>query len=89
VEGKTGFVFSPENQTELAKAIERYFASDLHTHLNSRRSEIRDYAIERHSWDVVGQTTMSVYASLLDIPATRQASNREASSISFDMKAPS
>ena len=68
VEGKTGFVFRPEDPADLAKAIEQYFASDLYADLNSRRQEIRDYATERHSWDVVGQMTMSVYASLLRIP---------------------
>jgi D-inositol-3-phosphate glycosyltransferase len=65
IEGKTGFVFGPEDPVDLARTIERYFASDLYKELNSRRAEIRDYATERHSWDVVGQITMSVYASLL------------------------
>ena len=68
VEGKTGFVFRPEDPVDLARAIEQYFASDLYADLNSRRREIRDYATERHSWDVVGQIIMSVYASLLHIP---------------------
>ena len=68
VEGKTGFVFRPEDPADLARAIEQYFASDLYADLNSRRREIRDYATERHSWDVVGQMTMSVYAGLLRIP---------------------
>src|SRR5260370_25072498 len=44
VDGKTGSVFMPEDPVDLAKAIERYFASDLYAHLNSRRQEIRDYA---------------------------------------------
>ena len=69
VEGKTGFVFKPEDPADLAKAIERYFASDLYANLNNRRREIRDYATERHSWDVVGQMTMRVYADLLRIPS--------------------
>jgi len=64
VEGKTGFVFRPEDSVALARAIEKYFASDLYRELNSRRQEIRDYATERHSWDVVTQMTMSVYGSL-------------------------
>ena len=68
VEGKTGFVFRPEDPADLAKAIERYFASDLYADLNNRRQEIRDYATERHSWDVVGQMTMNVYAGLLRMP---------------------
>jgi D-inositol-3-phosphate glycosyltransferase len=68
VEGKTGFVFRPEDPVDLAKAIERYFASDLFADLKSRRQEIKDYAKERYSWDVVGQATMSVYAGLLRMP---------------------
>jgi glycosyltransferase involved in cell wall biosynthesis len=71
VEGKTGFVFRPEDPADLARAIERYFASDLYRDLESRRREIRDYATERHSWDVVGQITMNVYAGLLRIPALK------------------
>ena len=33
VEGKTGFIFRPEDPVDLAKAIERYFASDLYADL--------------------------------------------------------
>jgi glycosyltransferase involved in cell wall biosynthesis len=40
VEGKTGFVFRPEDPIDLARAIERYFASDLYAELNSRRQEM-------------------------------------------------
>jgi len=65
VEGKTGFVFRPEDPVDLARTIERYFASDLFADLNSRRREIRDYATERHSWEVVGKVTQDVYARLL------------------------
>ena len=87
VEGKTGFVFMPEDPVELAKVIDRYFASDLYRELNSRRQEIRDYAAERHSWDVVGQMTISVYAGLLHMPSPEQALNRGASGASLDAKA--
>lgn len=89
VEGKTGFVFRPDDPVDLAGAIERYFASDLYADLNSRRREIRDYATERHSWDVVGQITMSVYAGLLRIPFPGKSLNRDVSSASLDVKAPS
>jgi D-inositol-3-phosphate glycosyltransferase len=65
VEGKTGFVVKPEDPAELAKAIERYFASDLYRDLESHRREIREYTQERHSWKVVAKATMSVYAGLL------------------------
>jgi glycosyltransferase involved in cell wall biosynthesis len=88
VEGKTGFVFRPEDPIDLARVIERYFASDLFADLNSRRQEIRDYATERHSWDVVGQVTMSMYAGLLQIPFHGELSKRDASRASLDVKAP-
>ena len=89
VEGKTGFVFRPEDPADLANTIERYFASDLYADLNNRRQEIRDYATERNSWDLVGQMTMSVYAGLLGVASPERALNRDASSASLDAKAPS
>lgn len=69
VDGMTGFVFSPEDVDDLAKTIDRYFASELYADLNRRRQEIRDYAAGRHSWDVVGDKTMNVYADLLNMPS--------------------
>jgi D-inositol-3-phosphate glycosyltransferase len=79
VEGKTGFVFRPEDPGDLAKVIERYFASELYQELDNRRPEIRDYFAERHSWDVVGQETTKIYSNLLRIPFARQALTRDAS----------
>jgi D-inositol-3-phosphate glycosyltransferase len=64
VEDKTGILFKAEDPVDLVRAIEQYFASDLYAELNNRRNEIRTYATERHSWDVVGRMTMSVYAEL-------------------------
>ena len=89
VDGKTGFIFRPEDPADLANTIERYFASDLYADLNNRRQEIRDYATERNSWDLVGQMTMSVYAGLLGVASPERALNRDASSASLDAKAPS
>jgi D-inositol-3-phosphate glycosyltransferase len=89
VEGKTGFVFRPENSVDLARVIEQYFASDLYADLNSRRGEICAYAGERHSWDVVGQKIMSVYACLLRRPLPGKSSNCDASSASLDVNASS
>jgi D-inositol-3-phosphate glycosyltransferase len=88
IEGKTGFVFRPEDPVDLARAIEQYFASDLYAELNSRRREIRDYTTERHSWDVVGQMTMNVYVALLRTPFPREVRNRDVTSASVDVKAP-
>jgi D-inositol-3-phosphate glycosyltransferase len=68
VEGKTGFVFRPEDPDDLARVIEQYFASDLYADLDNRRDEIREHATQSHSWDTVSQITMNVYAGLLDTP---------------------
>jgi glycosyltransferase involved in cell wall biosynthesis len=73
VEGQTGFLFHPEDPDDLARAIERYFASDLYAQLASRRAQIRGYATARHSWDVVSDITTKVYAALAD-DATRSTS---------------
>jgi glycosyltransferase involved in cell wall biosynthesis len=89
VEGKTGFLCRPEDLIDLAKTLERFFVSDLYANLNSRRQEIQDYAIARHSWEVVGQATVSVYAGLLRIPLLEESSSREASIAPLDVKAPS
>ncbi len=64
-EGRTGFVFRPEDPAHLAGTIEHYFRSDLYADLSGRRSEIREYAMKRHSWEVVGQMTVKVYKELL------------------------
>ncbi len=78
VEGKTGFVFRPEDPVDLAKVIETYFASDLFKDLARQRPEIRDYASSQHSWKLVGQVTMSIYANLLGTPmAPSWDSNRK------------
>lgn len=65
VEGKTGFVFRPEDPQDLAHAIDRYFTSGLYIDLDNRRREIKDYAKGRNSWIIVGQMTMDVYCSLI------------------------
>lgn len=64
VEGKTGFVFKSCDPGELAKTINCYFESDLFANLDSRRQEIQQHSSIRHSWDVVGRKTLSVYANL-------------------------
>lgn len=64
VEGKTGFVFKPEDPEDLARVLERYFASDLYANLCSRRLEIRELAAQQHSWDVVSEATLKIYVGL-------------------------
>lgn len=89
VEGKTGFSFKPEDPVDLARAIDQYFESDLYAALDSRRREIRDHANRRHSWGVVSQMTIDVYASLLRHPSHRESRTRNISTASGDIEAPS
>jgi glycosyltransferase involved in cell wall biosynthesis len=65
VEGETGFLCKPCDPNDLAKAIKRYFESDLFEHLSIRRQEIKEYASARHSWGVIGGMTRDVYLRLL------------------------
>jgi len=65
VEGSTGFLCQPGDPAELAKAIEKYFASDLYKNLKFRRQEIKDYADANHSWNTVADLTRNAYAELL------------------------
>jgi glycosyltransferase involved in cell wall biosynthesis len=46
-----------------------YFQSDVFKFLGDRRHEIREYARQRHSWEVVGETTRKVYEELLGRPS--------------------
>jgi len=67
VEGKTGFVFKPEDPVDLERAIETYFSSELFSNLSARRAEIRDFAMKRNSWTAVGQSTIRTYARVLGL----------------------
>jgi glycosyltransferase involved in cell wall biosynthesis len=65
IEGATGFVCKPRDPAELGRSIETYFSSDLFSQLTTRRREIKNYAVQRHSWDTVGEMTRRVYAESL------------------------
>jgi glycosyltransferase involved in cell wall biosynthesis len=65
IEGRTGFLCKPCDPVDLARAIERYFESDLFKNLNRHRQSIRDYANSRNSWHVVASMTLNVYAELM------------------------
>jgi glycosyltransferase involved in cell wall biosynthesis len=84
VDGKTGFVFRPEDPTDLASTLERYFASNLFAHLMEERQNIQRYATAQHSWSEVGQITMNVYTHLapLSIRENAQSSGRRSASSS-------
>jgi D-inositol-3-phosphate glycosyltransferase len=65
VEGKTGFVFRAQDSSDLARKIENYFNSELFHNLETRRSQIRQHANERYSWEKVAAITTAVYSNLL------------------------
>jgi D-inositol-3-phosphate glycosyltransferase len=64
IEGQTGFVFRPQDPSDLAKTIRRYFASELFCELESQRPKIKQYANARYSWSKVAAITTSVYSNL-------------------------
>ncbi len=65
MEGRTGYVCKPQDTSDLAQCLQRYFASDLFHDLSRRRAEIKAYATERHSWDTVAELTTNVYRTVL------------------------
>jgi glycosyltransferase involved in cell wall biosynthesis len=65
IEGKTGFVFRPQDSSDLAKTIEKFFSSELFRELESRRAWIKEYANEQYSWNKVAAITIKVYSNLL------------------------
>jgi glycosyltransferase involved in cell wall biosynthesis len=77
VEGKTGFVFKPEDAVDLERAIEAYFSSELFSNLSARRAEIRDFAMKRNSWTTVGQSTIRTYARVLGLASDKDSADVE------------
>ena len=77
IEGKTGFVFRPEDAVDLAITIRTYsyFSSDLYADLDRRRDEVRDITAAQHSWGAVGDATTEIYAALLGPSSPRELSN--------------
>jgi D-inositol-3-phosphate glycosyltransferase len=64
VEGRTGFLCRPGDPTDLAKAIETYFRSDLYRNQGRTRKEIKNHADKHHSWAAVAELTRNAYAEL-------------------------
>ena len=65
VEGKTGYLCRPGDPTDLARAIETYFASDLYRDLGATRQRIKKYADAHHSWHAVADLTRRAYEGIL------------------------
>jgi glycosyltransferase involved in cell wall biosynthesis len=72
IEGQTGFVFKPQDSSDLAKTIRRYFTSELFSGLDNRRLQIKEYANERNSWNKVAAITTAVYSDLLGSTEVRR-----------------
>jgi glycosyltransferase involved in cell wall biosynthesis len=64
VEGRTGFICRPSDPSDLARAIDGYFDSDLYRNLAKTRVEIKHHADIHHSWAAVAELTRNVYADL-------------------------
>jgi glycosyltransferase involved in cell wall biosynthesis len=65
MEGETGCLCRPRNPADLARTISTYFASDLYQNLETRRSQIREFANDRYSWMRVGEILDGVYRRVL------------------------
>jgi glycosyltransferase involved in cell wall biosynthesis len=86
IEGETGFAFKPDDPVDLVQAITRYFASGLSADLISHRKRIQDFAIKRHSWEVVSQATANVYCDLLRPAALKGMPNPQSKTASLDAR---
>lgn len=65
IEGQTGFMARPGDPTDLARAINDYFSSDLYKDLDKTRAEIKEHADTHHSWAAVAELTRNAYSSSL------------------------
>jgi D-inositol-3-phosphate glycosyltransferase len=65
VEGKTGYLCRPGDPTDLARAIETYFGSDLYRHMGATRQRIKNHADAHHSWHAVADLTRRAYEGML------------------------
>lgn len=65
IEDKAGFVCRREDPEDLAAKICGYFKSELFRNLDENRNRITNYAIERYSWEKIGEKTHAVYKSVL------------------------
>jgi D-inositol-3-phosphate glycosyltransferase len=79
IEGKTGFVFQPENPEDLGRSLDCYFSSEIYSDLDNRRAVIREYAWARNSWDIVARATLEIYSNLSRSSAGIAASENRAS----------
>jgi D-inositol-3-phosphate glycosyltransferase len=65
IEGRTGFMCRPADPDSIAETISRYFESNLFKQLEERRSDIKEIANSRYSWERVVEITRKAYGELL------------------------
>lgn len=65
IPGRTGEICAPGDPKAFAGAVSAFFRGNSHTDRDAARAAIRDYALERHSWQRVGEITLCVYRQLL------------------------
>lgn len=61
IEGETGFICNPDDPDDLADKINLYFKSDLFRNLERNREKIKEWAKNKHSWEIVAEKTYKVY----------------------------
>jgi len=64
IDGKIGFICRSGDPLDLAEKIGLYFRSNVYRNLEQNRLNITNYAMEKYSWDKVGEKTHSLYESL-------------------------
>lgn len=59
--GKTGFLIDEIEVISMAEAITEYFKSPLYQNLPENRNNIRKWAYDQFSWELIGQETYNLY----------------------------
>ncbi len=62
---ETGLLCRPLDPPDLARAISRFFESELYADREPRRERIRRFAQRNHSWSQVADCTKTVYSNVL------------------------
>jgi D-inositol-3-phosphate glycosyltransferase len=65
IEGRTGFICRPRDPVSLTQTIRKYFESNLFMQLEERRSDIKEIANSRYSWERVVEITRAAYGKLV------------------------
>ena len=65
IEGKTGYVFKPEDSGDLALKLTAFFESEVYSNHESTRRHIEKITSSQHSWKEAGAITAKSYRSLV------------------------